>query len=233
MSKFMLIGGGNIGRSDTEYETETIDKEIVKMTKKDNPNFLFIGFASSFADSYYKTIKKIYQNLGCKTSYIKKKNLINNPDIVKNKILEADIIYFGGGDTIKLLEKIKDYNLKETIDKAISNNTVIAGMSAGAILLCKEGYSDSKILREESNKHEFIKGLNYLDLIISPHYEENSIKEEELINDIKNSKKQVILIPNNCAIKVIDNKHEIIKEEKDIKPYICYYKDKYIKKEYK
>ena len=226
MSKFILIGGGNIGRNDTEYETETIDKEIVKMANKDNPNFLFIGFASSFADSYYKIIKKIYQNLGCNTSYIKKKNLLNNPDIVKNKILDADIIYFGGGDTLKLLEKIEDYNLKETIDKAISNNTVIAGMSAGAIMLCKEGYSDSKILRDESDKHEFIKGLNYIDIIISPHYEKNSLKEKELINDIKD--KEVVLIPNRCAIKVIDDKYEVISEDKNIKAYILSSKEKKI-----
>ncbi|MBR3049153.1 MAG: Type 1 glutamine amidotransferase-like domain-containing protein [Bacilli bacterium] len=219
MSKFMLIGGGNIGRNNTEYETETIDKEIVKMTDKDNPTFLFIGFASSFADSYYKIIKKIYQNLGCNTSYIKKKNLINNPDIVKNKILEADIIYFGGGDTLKLLEKIEENNLKEVIDKAISNNTVIAGMSAGAIMLCREGYSDSKILREESSKHEFIKGLNYLDIIISPHYEEDSTKTKELNNDLKDTNKEVICIPNKCAIKVIDNKYEVISGNKDIKAY--------------
>ena len=226
MSKFMLIGGGNIGRNDTEYETKTIDKEIVKMTNKDKPNFLFIGVASSFADSYYKIIKKIYQNLGCNTSYIKKKNLLNNLDIVKNKILDADIIYFGGGDTLKLLEKIEDYNLKETIDKAISNNTVIAGMSAGAIMLCKEGYSDSKILRDESDKHEFIKGLNYIDIIISPHYEKNSLKEKELINDIKD--KEVVLIPNRCAIKVIDDKYEVISEDKNIKAYILSSKEKKI-----
>ena len=226
MSKFMLIGGGNIGRNDTKYETEAIDKEIVKMTNKDNPNFLFIGFASSFADSYYKIIKKIYQNLGCNTSYIKKKNLINNPDIVKNKILEADIIYFGGGDTLKLLEKIEEKNLKEVIDKAIANNTVIAGMSAGAIMLCREGYSDSKILREESSKHEFIKGLNYLDIIISPHYEEDNIKTKELISDIKDTNKEVICIPNKCAIKVIDNKYEVISEDKDIKAYIISSKGK-------
>lgn len=226
----MLIGGGNIGRGYTSYETETIDKEIVKMTKKDNPNFLFIGFASSFADSYYKIIKKIYANLGCNTSYIKKKNLLNNPDIVKNKILEADIIYFGGGDTIKLLEKIKEYNLKEIIDKAISNNAVIAGMSAGAIMLCKEGYSDSKILRDESENHEFIKGLGYVDLIISPHYEEDSIKTKELFKNLKDTKKEVIVIPNKCAIKVIDNKFEVISEDKSIKAYTFTYKNKIVLK---
>ena len=83
----MLIGGGNVGRGDTEYETSAIDKEIVKFSEKENPKFLFIGLASSFSDSYFKTIKKIYKELGCECSYLKKNNLINNPNIVEEKIL--------------------------------------------------------------------------------------------------------------------------------------------------
>ena len=65
--KLVLIGGGDIGRADTKYETKEIDEEIVKLTNKERPNFLFIGLASNFADSYYKIIKDIYKKLGCET----------------------------------------------------------------------------------------------------------------------------------------------------------------------
>ena len=111
MKRIVLIGGGDIGRGNTLYETKEIDEEIIKMTNKENPNFLFIGLASSYSDSYYDTIKKIYKDLGCNTSYLKKKNIINNPDITKNKILNADIIYIGGGDSIKLINEIKEYKI--------------------------------------------------------------------------------------------------------------------------
>ena len=111
MGKFMLIGGGDVGRGRTNYETGLIDLEVVKMTQKDNPNFLFVGLASNFSDSYYDTMKKIYQELGCTCSYLKKKNILNNPDIVKNKIKMADIIYFCGGDTIKLVNDLKEYGI--------------------------------------------------------------------------------------------------------------------------
>ena len=36
MSKIVLIGGGNIGRGNTPYETKEIDEEIVKMTTKEH-----------------------------------------------------------------------------------------------------------------------------------------------------------------------------------------------------
>ena len=68
----MLIGGGEVGRGRTTYETKEIDEEIVKMTEKVNPNFLFIGLASSHSDSYYDTMKKIYKDLGCTPVYLKK-----------------------------------------------------------------------------------------------------------------------------------------------------------------
>ena len=63
MKKLMLIGGGEVGRGRTTYETKEIDEEIVKMTETKNPNFLFIGLASSFSDSYYDTMKKMYSSI--------------------------------------------------------------------------------------------------------------------------------------------------------------------------
>ena len=60
MAKFVLIGGGDVGRGNTSYQTEVIDKKVVELTGKVNPNFLFVGLASSFSDSYFDTMKKIY-----------------------------------------------------------------------------------------------------------------------------------------------------------------------------
>ena len=156
MKKLVLIGGGDIGRGNTSYETKEIDEEIVKLTGIAKPNLLFIGLASSFSDSYYDTIKKIYRDLGCECAYLKKKNIINNPDIVKEKINKANIIYIGGGDTVKLINDIKEYKIDELLLEAYNRGCVLAGISAGAILLSNSGYSDSYILRGESNKYEFM-----------------------------------------------------------------------------
>ena len=49
LMKYVFIGGGNNGhtRSDgvkTPYETPLIDKYIVKLSNKENPNLLFIVY---------------------------------------------------------------------------------------------------------------------------------------------------------------------------------------------
>ncbi len=211
MKKLVLIGGGEIGKGQTSYETENIDKEIVKMSEKEHPNLLFIGLASSYSDSYYDLIKKIYKNLGCECAYLKKKNVINNPDIVKNKILNADIIYIGGGDTIKLMEVVKEYEIDKLLKEAYEKGTVLAGISAGGILLSKEGYSDSLILRGESNNYTFIDGLGFTNISFCPHYNADEKKKNCLFNDLENSSKEVFGAENCSAIKIIDDKISVIK----------------------
>lgn len=213
--KLMLIGGGETGRGDKAYSTGAIDQEIVKMTEKEKPNFLFIGLASNFSDSYYDTMKVIYKDLGCDCAYLKKKNILNNPDIVKNKIKAADIIYIAGGDTIKLIHDLKEYDIVPLLEEAAQENTVLAGISAGAIMLSKEGYSDALKLRGESDKYDFLEGLHFVDITFSPHHSEEKMKE--MMGEIGNRK--VYSLENNTALKIIDNTYEVIRSVSDAKAY--------------
>lgn len=229
MKKCVLIGGGNTRTP--EYETKEIDEEIVRMANKDHPNFLFIGLASYHSDSYYDVMKKIYQNLGCETSYLKRSNLKNNPDIVKNKILNADIIYIGGGDTVKLMHDVKEYKIDTLLLEAYNNGIIIAGISAGAILISAKGFSDSLIERKESNKHEFVKGLNFIDINFCPHYHNNLNKTQDLEEELKKNNEEVYCLENGSALKIENNKITVIKSLKDSKAYKVTYKDKLIEKE--
>lgn len=233
MKKLVLIGGGDTGRGETTYSTKEIDEEIVKLTEKENPNFLFIGLASSHADSYYDTMKKIYKELGCTPVYLKKSNLVNNPDIVKQKINDADIIYICGGDTVKLLDHVKEYNLEDLLLETYNKGTVIAGMSAGAILLSNKGFSDSLIIRGESDKYEFLKGLKFIDIAFCPHYNIDPKKNKELEEYLSNNNEEVYCLENNTALKIIDDRISIIKSDNKARAYKVSYKDKIIEEEIK
>lgn len=223
MKKLVLIGGGDVGRGNTSYETDAIDKKVVELTNKTNPNFLFIGLASSFSDSYYDTMKKIYKDLGCTCAYLKKKNILNNRDIVEKKISDADIIYFCGGDTIKLVNDLKEYDLVSLLKKAYDNGTILVGMSAGAIMLSKEGYSDSLKLRDEADKYTFVEGLDFIDIAICPHYSNVVGKKEELQEDLKGTDKKVYSLDNGTALISIDDKISYIKCDDRFNCYLTYY----------
>lgn len=226
--KLMLIGGGEIGKGNKPYETKEIDEEIVKMTGLEKPKLLFIGLANSFADSYYDYVKNIYKNLGCETMYLKKKNVTKNPDIVKNKIETADIIYIGGGDTIKLMDTVKEYEIDSLLEDAVKRDCVIAGVSAGAILLSKSGFSDSYISRGESEDYDFVDGLGFVNINICPHYHSDQKKQDDLEKKLKSKKNLVYGLENCTALKVVNDDFSVIKSKNDANIYLCGYDKKII-----
>ena len=226
--KLMLIGGGEIGKGNKPYETKEIDEEIVKMTGLEKPKLLFIGLANSFADSYYDYVKNIYKNLGCETMYLKKKNVTKNPDIVKNKIETADIIYIGGGDTIKLMDTVKEYEIDSLLEDAVKRDCVIAGVSAGAILLSKSGFSDSYISRGESEDYDFVDGLGFVNINICPHYHSDQKKQDDLEKKLKSKKNLVYGLENCTALKVVNDDFSVIKSKNDANIYLCRYDKKII-----
>ena len=203
MKTCVLIGGGNTTDKNAPYETEIIDKEIVKLAVKDKPNFLYIGLANSYADSRYDQIKKIFQKLNCNTQYLKKSNVINNPTIVEQKINNSDIIYIDGGDTIKLLDYVRTYHIDSLLKQAYEKETILVVKSAGAILLAEKGLSDSYILRGEKETYEFIDGIGIEKIKICPHYNKT---KEKIIKTKINEKEIIYGIPNSSALIIMNHK---------------------------
>ncbi len=231
MKKCVLIGDCSQNEIvDGNLKVNIIDKKIVEMIKKESPVFLFIGLASSYADSRYDKIKKVYQKLNCVTTYLKKSNLIHNPDLVKNKIDQADIIYIGGGDTIKLLKEIMEFDLKPLLENAYRRGCVFVGLSAGAIALAKTGFSDSGILRGEREDYNFIKGLGFANLEICPHYHDNIERTEQLLEAIKDTRKVVYGLEKDTALIISGNNIEVLSSFGN-KVFKISYTDKYIEKE--
>ena len=225
--KMVLIGGGDIGRNNTKYETKEIDEEIVKLTNKEKPNFLFIGLASSFADSYYKVIKDIYKNLGCETGKISNKTL-THMEVVEKKINEADIIYIGGGNTVKLVDTLKETGMDKMLKKSGENGCVLAGISAGAITYCKSGLSDIEIMEGVSDNYVKVDGLGFLDYMFAPHFSSDPKKKDDLKKVLDENKKITALCTDNCAaLEFINNDIKIIKSNKDACVFKAYYDNEF------
>ena len=114
-------------------------------------------------------------------------------------------------NTIKLLDYTKKYNLDILLKEAYNQGTILVGKSAGAILLSKEGLSDSYILRNEKNTYEFINGINIVNIKICPHYTE---EKKNIIQKRINIQEKVYGIPNSTAIIIKNNKIEKIETNK-------------------
>ena len=111
------------------------------------------------------------------------------------------------------MEVVKEYEIDKLLQEAYEKGTVLVGISAGGILLSKEGYSDSLILRGESDKYAFIDGLGFVNISFCPHYNADDNKRNCLFNDLENTSKEVYGVENCSAIKMIDDKISVIKSK--------------------
>ena len=229
MKKIVAIGGGENGRiredgTKAPYNTRLIDEEIVKLTGKDKPNYLFLGHAINsieIQDSYFNVMKKIYGDIfNCNCLDLKTSEL-KNIDKVKEKIEWADIIYEGGGNTLEMVKLWKETGFDKILFDAWNKGKVICGVSAGAACWFKSCNSNSF-----GNKFESVDCLNWFNLHFTPHVDEKG-RYESSINQLKDNNLVGIMLSNCCAIEIIDNKYRIIKSDNNAYGMKGYWNDDY------
>ena len=224
MKKIVAIGGGEIGRPGFPVETTKIDKEIIKITGKKNPKLLFIPTASLDSESYFKTVKKHFgEKLGCKINvlYLIKEKLSQKE--IKDKILKSDIIYVGGGDTLKMMKVWRKNGLDKILKEAYEKGIVLSGLSAGSICWFKWGNSDSKRFSNPNAGLIKVSGLGLIKALLCPHYNSKD-READLKKMMKKSAGVAIALDNCCAIEFMDNKYRVISSESSANAYMVYWK---------
>lgn len=218
--KIVAIGGGENGRylgngKYREYETEPMDKEIIRLTGKDKPNYLFMVHAQPFNDAiedgYFETMKKIYGDMfGCSCRDLKSTEL-DNMEVVNEKIAWADIIYEGGGDTLEMINLWKKTGFDKVLLDAYTDGKVLCGVSAGAVCWFNSCNSDS-ITSDSNVTFSSVDCLNFIDAYITPHTDENG-RYESTKEELKNKDKVGIMLSNCSCIEIVDNEYRIITSE--------------------
>lgn len=216
--KIVAIGGGN--NSDIKkngnpqiYEQEAIDKEIILLTNKSNPNVLFVSHASDkefeFA-SYNKIVNTYGIMYSCSVKLLSIDRLKNN-ELTKWLVDWANIIYIGGGNTRKMIDLWKQYNFDELLKTACLQEKVLCGISAGAN--CWFNQSCSDYLQMESNNpnapYVAVDGLGMIDLIFNPHANYKG-RLEGMRDILKSYRKKGLSLSNNMAIEIVDDEYKLI-----------------------
>ena len=229
MKKLVVIGGGEIGN----FETLLFDKRNVELTKKKHPKALFIPTASGEPKSYINNFNKIYgKKLGCKTDVLYL--LKNKPSRkeLREKILSSDLIYVGGGNTLKMMKRWRLLGVDKILKEAYKRGVVLSGISAGGICWFESGHSDS-ISFYHPNKWDYIKvrGLGIIKGIHCPHFNGQTKKikrRKNFSNFMKKYSSVGIAIDNHCAMEFIDDKFKVLSSKKGRNAYKVFKKNKKI-----
>ncbi|MEW8996160.1 Type 1 glutamine amidotransferase-like domain-containing protein [Clostridium sp.] len=217
MGTIVAIGGGDLRLE----ETMTIDKYIVELSGTPNPKLLFIPTASGDSQGYIDVIKKIYgEQLGCDIDTL----LLIDNDIneyeIQEKFLWSNIIYVGGGDTVKMMDIWRDKQIDKYLKKAYENNIILSGVSAGSICWFTKGHSDNNLRTNPEGWWDYTQavGIDLIPAIHCPHYNE---KGHQIFDEImKTEELPGIAIENNCAIVIKDDMYRIIKSDNIRKAYL-------------
>jgi dipeptidase E len=224
MGIIVTIGGGSIETGGTL----AIDSEIKKLSGKRKPRLLFIPTASSDSEVYTQRVCGVYKTLGCTTSVL---NLIRDKPSSKeinSKIGHSDIIYVGGGNTLKMMRLWRKLGVDTLLKKAWIRGVVLCGLSAGSICWYESGHSDSMCFYNPKKwQYINVKGLGFIKGIHCPHYNSETLGRKRK-NYFKAMIKKIggvgIAIENNCAIVYFGDKFKVIRSRKGSNAYKIYRK---------
>jgi len=232
--KIIAIGGGENGRPGYPYETFEIDKRIVELAEKTNPKLLFIGTAASDSELYFEVITKNFGQFGCVTDNLSLTKNNYTPKELEDKILSADIIYVGGGNTLMMLDIWREKGVDKLLLQAYEKGVVLSGASAGS--LCWFSYCNSDSLKMNPAVGELImlKGLGLINCMHCPHYDDTETdRKDSLKKMMRNLEGHAAVALDDCvALEVINGKYKIIKSNESKKGYKTYWLNgEYIEKE--
>lgn len=226
MGKIVAIGGGEIGRPGYPVETTKIDQKIIRLSGKKQPRLLFIPTASSDAEGYIKTVKKHFgQRLGCKIDTLLLTKTRPTRKVIRAKILNADIIYVGGGDTRTMLKIWKAHDVDKILKQAYDKGIILSGVSAGAVCWFKYANSDSETFVKSKKPFAYIriKCLNFLLLTVSSHHIREKDRKQALITIMKTTPGIGLALDDYAALEIIDDQYRIISSKSKVKVYKVYY----------
>lgn len=210
----VAIGGGEL----KDLETLPIDRAIVKLAKKKQPKALFIPTASNDALGYWETFQEIYgKRLKCLVDVLFLACEKPSKKEIAGKILSADIIYVGGGYTLRMLRIWRKYGVDTVLRKAHEKGIVLTGLSAGAIAWFRYGTSDSRrFMRNRKGTVTLMRvsALDLLPFLVSPHHiHEKTLRESGIKAIMRRTPGVALALDDNAAILVQGDRYKILRSK--------------------
>ena len=197
----------------------------IRLSGKKNPRLLFLLTASSDSKGYFADVSRHFgDRLGCEVSALYLlKNKYSQKQIEKI-ILSADIIYVGGGNTLKMMTAWRKYGVDKILHKAWKKGVIISGVSAGSICWFKYGNSDSRKFKNKDAGMIKVSGLGFINALHCTHYNIEPGRKESLKKIMKKTQGIAIALDNCCALEIVDDKYRIITSRKNAKAYKVYWR---------
>ena len=222
MGKIVAIGGGDL----STLATEPIDRTIIELSGKSSPHSLFVPTASSDSVEHWENFDRAYRvAYGCDTDVLCLLGATPDPAEVARKIAWADIIYVGGGNTLKMMRRWRRLGVDSLLREAYARGAVLCGVSAGAICWFDSGHSDSMSFYHQDWNYIAVTGMGLVKGLACPHYngETDGVPRRQDFHDMLIRKGGVgIAIDNDCALALVDGGYKVLSAAPDAGAYTLF-----------
>lgn len=220
--KIVSIGGGSIETG----ATAAIDREILRLSGAAHPRLLFIPTASADDPGYCDNARRHFGGrLGCRveTLLVWKKS-VPAAEIAR-KIRDADVLYVGGGNTLKMVNRWKRLGIDRLLRQAGRRGAVLCGLSAGAICWYRWGNSDSRIKYPGDKTLIRVSGLGLVDALMCPHYDGEAHRQASLKAMMRRTPGMAIALEDCAALVVVDGRWRVLTSRRGQKAYRVFWEN--------
>lgn len=231
------LGGGRLrmpaGRTP---QTRAIDESITRAVGKRRPKVLFMPTASTDDADYCAAFRRHYgEGLGCRVDTLLLYR--DRPQVreLRNHIMTSDVIYVGGGNTLRMMKLWRRLGIDRLLDRARRQGVVLAGLSAGAICWFRYGNSDSrKFSNPEDTSLIRVRGLGCINALCCPHYNAEPHRQPALKNMMHTTPGVAIALDNCAAIEIDDDHYRIHTSRRRAAAYrVCWSREEYYREKLK
>ena len=223
MGAIVAIGGGDV----RTLATQPIDIEIIRLSGKSSPNALFIPTASSDSVEYWEGFDRAYrENYGCATDVLFLLGTAPSQEEIAGKIEWADIVYVGGGNTLKMMRRWRLLGVDELLRYAFDRGAVLCGVSAGAICWFERGHSDSMSFYSPDDwSYIAVTGMGLLKGLACPHYNGDTggvPRRLDFHDMLKRKGGDGLAIDNDCAVAFTSDGYRVLTANSSSGTYSLY-----------
>jgi peptidase E len=158
----VAMGGGGFS---TEPDNPLMDQYILSLARHEQPRVCFMATASGDSERYVAAFYRAFAEFDCHpTDLALFDRKISD---LRAHLLEMDVIYVGGGNTVSLLGIWRAHGVDEVLGEALENGAVLCGVSAGMNCWFEASVTDSFGTRLGALND----GLGFIAGSACPHYD--------------------------------------------------------------
>jgi dipeptidase E len=199
--KLVLYSGGNHA-----WGNERLHRRMLQMAVQSGKarSVTYVPSTHENGAAFFRKFKRRYQKYGAKVfRYFPVDAVFTKQEM--RKALQSDVIYLAGGNTFYFLKHLRSSGFLSALKKFLARGGVLAGLSAGAIILTPDvflaGYPSHEGDENEVRLKD-LRGLAAVDFEFIPHYTPSAKTNAALLKYSRRTDRPILACPDGSGLAV-------------------------------